>query len=126
VDGIDVTSGATKTTDVAGSQSNSSRNIGICGLAGSLTSNNAPFRVLSVGMWASVLDPDEIAEIYHARNDADLTVNSGHYSSASTLVHYYPFHLNGPGSFGEDHGILPVDLPTESNIDATNVLSDAP
>lgn len=126
MNGVSITGSANKGTDVAGTQTNSARHIGICGLAGSLTSNNAPFRVLNVGMWSTVLNQEEIFAIFHAQETADLTINSGAYSSRSTLVHYYPFHLNSPGSFGNDHGILPVNLPTESNLDASNVLPDVP
>ncbi len=110
VDGVLVDSGnrtASSNNDGSGFDNASTRDIKIGTQVGGTTNFEGP--MFSAGIYNSVLTAADVLELY-ASGDAqavDPRVNSGNYSSAGTLVHYYRMGIGRSAyQFGRDYTLL--------------------
>lgn len=124
IDGVNAGAPDVTTTDITGSQNDADGRLVEIG-------DNPIFepwggRYHTFAMWSTVLAADAVTAIYNSGSGAfDLTVDSGDYSSSSTLVHWWRFGKNS-SNIGEDAGTSPRDLVSGANMDATDIVVDGP
>lgn len=78
-------------------------------------------------IWSTLLSPTEIQRIYNGgKTGVDLSVDNVLYESSATCKHWYQPGLN-PTGIGDDYGNgTPRDLTVLTNIDAGDIVDDAP
>ena len=86
-----------------------------------------PGQLGHAAIWNALLGEPEIAEISMRGHELDLRTDVGDYRGASALGHYWRLG-HDPAALGLDSGLAPpLDLDDPSgNVDARNIVSDAP
>jgi hypothetical protein len=123
-DGVDVTSGATKTTDNSGTRANDSHSVLIGG--GNIAVPAASWNgfIYSPALWTTALTAAEVTAIEAGASGYNLRANAGDYVSAEFLNHLWDFRTStaiGYDYRNSDAGVQ-VDVLTDSaGINATNL-----
>jgi hypothetical protein len=115
-DGVDVTSGATKTTDATGyTMTDTTRRVQV----GSDATDFFEGLVYSPATWTTVLGADEVAEIESNASTQNLRCNGTDYMSTSTLNHLWDNRVST--SIGQDYQNQTSGAKRDIITDAVNI-----
>lgn len=115
--------------DDAGTMADDDRNMGfgvdildLINSGGATVDNFWTGNLGHLGIWNTVLSQSEAAEIFAGKHGMDLSVNTGNYTSAASLIHWYRPGFADVGSqdeAGNDHFL-------DNVIANSNIVEDAP